>query len=342
MAQNVTTEQLQQALEQLAAQQGQSVHEYVQSQGFAKEADVQAKINDVISKVDAISKLETSDAEKVAEQISAIQDVLNKEDGAVQQILNKIADNAKAISDNNTKIDSNFKLLSDALNTVKKAVDANSKNIEAVKGDVASVTKKVSDVETTLDGKIKEVKTVVDTLKGDETVDGSIASMLKAEADRAKAVETELNKAIASGDADAIKQAVAQAKAYTDDVTKNIVENSDFASNKVVKGIQDNISKINSILNDSTDKDGNLVPGLVSTVKANTAKIQKEVADRTAAVTNAVAEAKAYTDANTLNAKDLNIEVIVNVFTKALNGEATSTKSTAGNSNTDNTSDGSL
>jgi len=336
MAQNVTTEQLQKALEQLAAQQGQSVHEYVQSQGFAKEADVQAKLNDVLGKINAITKIDADDGvESIAEKINTIQELLNKEDGAVQQILDKITANEKAISDNSTKIDNNFKLLSDAINALKTSVNTNVSDIKALKTDVASVTKKVSDVETTLDGKINEVKTVVDTLSGDETVEGSVANMLKAEADRAKAVEAQLNQAIASGNADAIKQAVAQAKAYTDNAAKEIVENADFASNKVVSGIQDSIAKINSILNDSTDENGNLVPGLVSTVKANTAKIQKEVADRTAAVTNAVAEAKAYTDANTLNAKDLNIEVIVNVFTKALNGDTTSTSS-------DNSSDESL
>jgi len=336
MAQNVTTEQLQKALEQLAAAQGKSVREYIQSQGFAKEADVQARINEVLAKIDAITKIDENDGvESLAEKINAIQDLLNSEEGVVQEILDRLTKNEQAVTDLQSNVDNKFKLISDAIEALKTRVTTNETDIASLKTSVSDLNKKVNEEVAGLEEKISSVEQTVNVLTGDETVEGSVANLVKQEADRAKAAESALSKAIETAKTEAVSEAVEQAKTYTDQKVKEAIDNLDVASDQTVQDLKAKVEDIENVLNDTTDENGELQKGLISRVSDNEAKIAKEISDRQAADEQVLAQAKAYTDANTLKAEDLEIDVIVNVFVKALNGEDTTTTSNNSDSSSD-------
>jgi hypothetical protein len=248
MAQNVTTEQLQKALEQLAAAQGKSVREFILSQGFAKEADVEAKINDILAKIDAITKIDDSDGvESLAEKINAIQDLLNNEEGVVQQILDRITQNEKAVSDLSGKVDSNFQLLSDAIDALKKATQSNTDAINSLSSSLDAVKKDLTDKTSAIENEIAAVKSTVDVLAGDETVEGSVKNLIKTEADRAKAAEANLQKAINTAKTDAITSAVSQAKSYTDEQIQKAIDNLDVANNETVADIKNRVESIENV-----------------------------------------------------------------------------------------------
>ena len=342
MAQNVTTEALQKALQDLAAKMGVSVHEYVQSQGFANEADVTAKFAEVEGKLDSILKIDPNDkVESIAEKIQSLKSILDADEGSIQKILDQLSQNSKAIADvkkgledkvaaAQTKIDS----INAQINTINGNVDGLGKNINEVKGSLETFRSGFEKRMTAVEGSLK-------TLTGDETVEGSVASMLKEERDRAKAAETEINKTIESTNAKTLESA----KAYSDSAIKDALAKADITKNTDFVALKDKVGNIEGVLNDTVDANGNLEKGVVSRV----ADLEKGLANaKTTAEAKAaevLKEAKAYVEANTVKGGDLNISNIINVFVQGLNGKAPAAENTSSNTetkSTDSSNDGAV
>jgi len=305
---NVTTEELQKQLEALAEGMGQSVHEYVQSQGFADEQDVLNRFVEVNKKIDAITEMDDNGVESLAEKIKSLKDLLANEDGVVQGLVDKINANAKAIDDIKAGTDTNFKKLQDALNANGVKIDDALSKIDTVKASVSDLNKKVEEKIAEAGNSIEEVKAKVETLNGDATVDGSIAKQIADESNRTNVSIEQAKQA-----------AIDESKKYADDK----IDSLDLASNEEISKLKDRATNIESALNDATDADGNLVKGLKTKVEENISGLSKEISDRVAAVEKALNDAKAYTDANTLKADDIDAKSIMDKFTNALLGKTT-------------------
>ncbi|MGE4510081.1 MAG: hypothetical protein AB7D43_03160 [Sulfurimonadaceae bacterium] len=99
MADNVTTEQLELALQQLANQMGLSTVEYVQSLGYETVAEVQTKVNALQTQIDAIVTIDENDGvETLAEKIELLNALLAAEEGATQEILTRLTNIETAIA----------------------------------------------------------------------------------------------------------------------------------------------------------------------------------------------------------------------------------------------------
>lgn len=91
MAENVTTTELEVALQQLAEQMGLSTVEYVQSLGYETVAEVQAKVDTLQGQIDAIVTIDAEDGiETLAEKIELLNTALNSEEGASEAILTRL------------------------------------------------------------------------------------------------------------------------------------------------------------------------------------------------------------------------------------------------------------
>jgi len=341
MALNVTTQNLQALLQQIAQAQGKAVHDYVQSQGFATEAELQAKINDVLGKIDAITKIDDSDGvETLAEKIQAIQDLLNNEEGAVQEILDRLTSNEKAISDLGTKVDSNYKLISDAIANIKNSVAKNASDISDVKTQVSNIEAEIQDKFSGIDSRVSAAEKAIETLNGDETVEGSVSYEVAKEAARAKAAEAGLSQAIETAKTDAINEAVSQSKTYTDQKVKDAIDNLDVASDSDFQALEQRVTKVESVLNDTTDENGELQKGIVTRVSDVETALTNEKTARETGDAQTLESAKTYTDSKSVQADQIDVNVIVNVFVDALQGTDTSSTDSSTTSS-DSSSDGS-
>jgi len=325
MALNVTTQNLQTLLQQLAQSQGKAIHDYIQAQGFASQVELETKIADVLSKIDAITKIDDSDnVESLAEKIQAIQDVLNSEEGVVQEILDRLTTNEQAISDLNDKVDNNYSLISQALSTLKTSVDKNTADISDVKTSITNIEKDIEEKVSGLDQRIASNEQAIETLNGDASVEGSVDYKVAQEAARAKAAETGLTQSIETAKSEAVSEAVSQANAYTDQKVQDAIDNLDVASDKDFQAIEERVTKVENVLNDTTNENGELEKGLVTKVSDLETGLVNEKAAREAGDTATLEAAKAYTDSTVVQADKIDIDVIVNVFIDALNGNSSS------------------
>ena len=304
MADNVTTEELEQALKDLANSMGLSVKEYVESLGYATVEDLVASKADLQAQITAITELDADNgAESLAEKIAAINAVVSDEDGVVQNILGKILENKQAILDEtNRATDAEAGLQSQVTASLNKA-NANTTALENLSTKVDDNKSLQDAINTDVEGRLSTVESDVATLKGDETVDGSVAKQIAEEA-------TRTNVAIATAKTDAVNEA----KAYTDEQIEAIT--GDTAS--TVEGLDGRVTAVEETLTDTTDADGNLVKGVVSRVADVEAGLSSEIERATQAEADVLAQAKAYTDENTLKASSLDIASITDVFKSAL------------------------
>ena len=305
---NVTTEELQKQLEALAEGMGTNVREYVQSQGFADEQEVLSRFNEVNKKIDAITEMDDNGVESLAEKIKSLKDLLANEDGVVQGLVDKINANAKGIEDIKAGTDTNFKKLQDALNANGVKIDDALEKIDNLKVSVSDLDKKIDEKIAETKTSVENLQSEIDTLTGDATVEGSIAKQIADESNRTN-VSIEQAK----------QTAIDEAKKYADDK----IESLDLASNEEISKLKDRTASVESVLNDSTDDNGNLVKGLKTKVEETSTGLSKEISDRVAAVEKALNDAKAYTDANTLKADDVDVKVVIDKFANALLGKTT-------------------
>jgi len=304
MADNVTTEELEQALQDLATEMGLSVKEYVESLGYATVADLQASNEGLQAQITAITELDAENgAESLAEKIKAIHDVVSDEDGVVQQILNKILENKQAIADETARATG---VEADLQNQITANLNKANSNETALSNlnDTVVANKTAQDtVNAGVESRLAGTESTVATLTGDETVEGSVKKQIADEA-------TRTNVAISTAKTEAIDTA----KSYTDEQIEAIT--GDTAA--TVEGLDTRVKTVEDTLNDTTDEDDNLVKGVVTRLSDAEAAIVAEAQARVAELEQAVADMKAYSDSKVLKASSMDMCGIHNKFRASL------------------------
>jgi len=304
MADNVTTDELEQALQDLANEMGLSVKEYVESLGYATADELLASKTDLQAQITAITELDADNgAESLAEKIAAINAVVSDEDGVVQNILAKILENKQSILDESARATD---VEADLQSQITSNLNKTNSNETALSNlaDTVSANKSAQDtVNADIESRVAGAESTLTTLTGDETVDGSIAKVIADET-------TRTNAAIATAKAGATDDA----KAYTDEQIEAIT--GDTAS--TVEGLDSRLGEVENTLADTTDEDDNLVKGIVTRVGDVETALTNEVARAVQAEADMLAQAKAYTDANTLKASSMDICGVHNKFRAAL------------------------
>ena len=307
MADNVTTEDLDTAIQNLAESMGISTKEYVEG-GFldlttygTDKTAIEALIAANTEAMRIATEQDDDGVQSWAEKIVAINAVLSDaENGELQNILDKINVNTSAIAGLVTTTD-----------VIRTDLD-----LATAKGNTNATG--ISDLNTALtsvSGRVTTTEGALTTLNSDATVAGSVAKAVKGEEDRAKAsMQTTLTE-VARVEAERVKN--------TDAIT--ILNSDDTVDGSVAKAVLDatggditdlkgrvedeekESARVAGILDDTTDVDDNLVKGVVT-----------KVGDNAQAIINALADAKAYTDANTLKAASMDICAAGNKFRSAL------------------------
>jgi len=219
MADNVTTDELQQALVDLATSMGLSVKEYVEG-GFL---DLQTYGTDkaaIIARLDAIDKIDAADGvETLAEKIAAFNQVLSNDEGQLQEIVNLITANSASITAESDRAQAAEAQIAGRVDVVEASAASNAQNITNLSNTVAANKTAADDAISGLDTRVTDNENKLDILNGDDTIVGSVANAVKQEADRAKAAEA-ANRATSDANiATAKQEAIDAAAAYTDTKT---------------------------------------------------------------------------------------------------------------------------
>jgi len=235
MADNVTTDELEQALQDLASEMGLSVKEYVESLGYATVAELQAAEANLQAQITAITELDADNgAESLAEKIAAINAVISDENGAIQNILGKILENKQAILDEVTRATA-------AEAALQSQITANANKTASNEAAITSIVSKANElkeaqdaVNADVENRLSSVESTIETLKGDtaETVAGldervtgvekTLNDTTDEDGNLVKGVVTRLSDVEAKVDANEVKrvqeleQAVEELKAYSD------------------------------------------------------------------------------------------------------------------------------
>jgi len=188
---NVTTEELETALQDLADGMGLSVKEYVEA-GYLDlttygqdKAAIEAKLQANTDAISAITEMDDNDVESMAERIAKINAVLSDSDsGELQGILDLINVNIADIAGLRTDVTG---LRTDVDAAVAQG-NSNATNIDNLSQAVSDNKEAAELAVSDLSGRVDTAESELEVLKGDETVVGSVAQKVKEEADRAKAV----------------------------------------------------------------------------------------------------------------------------------------------------------
>ena len=159
MADNVTTQQLEDTLIQLAQSMGVSVREYVLAQGYATTEELMNAISNVQSQIDAIVTIDDADGiETLAEKIKNLNEVLSNDAGELQNILDLIEQNRIAIEE---AIGGDLTQLVDRITVVENTLnDTTDEDGNLVKG----IKSRVRDLETQAVANLNEAKTYADSV----------------------------------------------------------------------------------------------------------------------------------------------------------------------------------
>jgi len=333
MADNVTTDDLEKALQQLAEGMGLSVKEYVEA-GFLDKTTYGQDKAAILARLDAIDAVNAEDdIDSLAEKVIAINKVLSNDDGALQGILDLIKVNTTDIQTLQTTTEGLRTDLDAA--TAKNA--SNESAISALADEVKANKAAAEDAGSKVQETLTAQEDAIAKLNADADTEGSIANAVKAEELRTKATigsTADLTTDDKTNIVGAINEINAANQANSEKIDiLNGDENTEGSIAKAVKdatggdisGLTDRVStleeektRVASILDDTTDEDDNLVKGIVSQTADNAAAIAKEKADRIAALEKTVEDMKAYSDSNDLKASSMNIDALTNKFRSAL------------------------
>jgi len=188
MADNVTTDDLEKALNDLAEAMGLSVKEFVEG-GFLDKATYSEDHAAVVARLDAIDVVDSEDdIESIAEKLIAVRKVLSDDDGALQGILNLIKENQAAITTEKDRAEGvEAGLRTDVDNATAKGASNESAiaDLKTATSDYATANdERVTDVE----GRITDTEAALNTLNADADTAGSVAKAVADEAARAKNV----------------------------------------------------------------------------------------------------------------------------------------------------------
>ena len=211
MASNVTTEELEQALKDLAEGMGLSVKEYVEG-GFLNLTTYGTDKAAMIARLDALDVIDSADGvETLAEKVVTLNAIFTENGNLATDVLNRIAANTAAIGAVQNELTS-YKTSND---TVQATQDANIASLQSGVSDltgVVSANKTASEAaDVALAGRATAVEGSVSTLTGDKTVEGSVAYVVEQEKLRAVAAEATNRSASDAAIATAKTEAIAAA-----------------------------------------------------------------------------------------------------------------------------------
>jgi len=211
----VTSEELQDELENLAEELGISVQElladYVTGTDYATDKAA------IVARLDALDVIDDSDGvETLAEKVAALNAMFTENGDLATDVLNRIATNATAIADETTRATNVEAGLRTDVDAATATGNANTSAISALDTRIVNNKSAAEAADAALGSRIDGVVADVATLNGDDTVDGSVAKAVKDEETRAKAeLATEKNNLeneISAGDI----ATLGSAKDYTD------------------------------------------------------------------------------------------------------------------------------
>ena len=333
MADNVTTQELEDKLTALADAMGISVKEYTEA-GFLDLTTYGQDKKSILARLDAIDSIDADDGvDTIAEKIIAFNKVLSDKDGALQNILELINVNTSNVAGLKTVTDglrkdvdvATAKGLNNeaALTDLTKAVQANKDSIKETTDNIASRT--------------TSTEAAVNVINGDEDTVGSIANAVKAEQTRAKTTSgatADLNTADKTNLVSAINEIDAANKENSAKIdVLNGDENTNGSIAKQIKdvtggdisGLSDRVTAVEAedtrlanIIDDTKDANDNVIKGLATQTSDNAAAILAEKDARVAELEKTVTELKAYSDSKDLKASSLDVNALANKFRSAL------------------------
>jgi len=214
MADNVTSDDLEKALSDLAESMGLSVKEYVEG-GFLDLTTYNEAQSAVIARLDAIDVIDAEDdVETIAEKLIAINKVLSDDDGVLQNILNMINDNQSQIvteSDRAKGVEAGLR--TDVDNATSKG-NANESAINDIKSGISDYKTTTEDRFTAVEGRVTDDEAAIATLTADVDTEGSVAYSVEQEAIRAKSVSGKLAD-LSTDDKDSLVGAINEVQAET-------------------------------------------------------------------------------------------------------------------------------
>jgi len=270
---------------------GLSVKEYVESLGYSTVAELNTAVGSVQAQIDAITEISDNGAESLAEKIQAINAVVSNADGELQQILTLIQANKQLVLDETTRATDVEAGLQVQLTAVSNKVTSNETALTGLSQKVTDNKTAQDEVNSNVATRLLAAEGTLETLAGDDTVDGSIAKAVKDEAVRTNT---------------AISAVQEQINEITGGATGSI---SDIANR---------VGEVENLLKDTTDADGNLVKGHTTRITELENNVTNEATARVKAVSDALIESKAYTDANTLKLSSMDTSRIYNKFRTSL------------------------
>ncbi len=302
---NQTTEELQQALQQMASSLGLSVVEYVQSLGYATTSELTVGIDGLQSQITAIVELDGDNrAESLAEKLAAINEVLSSESGELQAIFTKIQENKQLVLDETARASAAEAALQLQITTNSDNVASNAAALIAFTNTVNANKAAQDNINSDVEARLTEAEAKVDTLIGDDTVVGSVDNKVKAEKTRAQLAEAANTKAVADESIRAIAAEEANAQA---------IAAMQSGSGATLAGLDVRLGEVEADLEDSL-VDGETEKGLKTRVSdLEAAKVTQDATN--AQITSA---AEAYADSKVLGASALDICAIGNSFRDAL------------------------
>jgi len=237
MADSVTSEELQAELESLAEGMGISIKELLSK--YTTSSELNKTLDAMKLDIKKITEVGELDTESIAEKIISINELLENIDGEdLKGLVDSIAANEKAISDL-------AKTVEDTKVEITEALDAKETRL--------------SNAETKLDGAIK---TVEDNKAAQAKINDAMNTITTK-----TAADVEVLKG--DGDGSIVKQvtdAVGAERERTNTLVAGVNGKIDATSEKV-NTLETESARVSSILDDSTDEDGNLVEGVATMAK---------------------------------------------------------------------------
>ena len=190
---NVTDLELDIRLQELAEGLGLSVYEFVTG-GYVNLTTYNLDMNAVKARLDAIDVFNESDSvETVVERLEKLRDLFENTDGdLITTVISDIAANGAAITDEVAARTAADALLDGKITTVDAKITAVDAKVEAEKTRVNGLVSGLEGRVTAEEAKSVTFGSDIAVLKGDDTVAGSVANLVKGEADRSKAVDGNL------------------------------------------------------------------------------------------------------------------------------------------------------
>jgi len=223
MAENITTTELETALQNLAEQQGLSVVEYVQSLGYATVSAVETSVSGLQAQITSIVELDAENGvESLAEKIKAINSVVTDENGVVQSILTKILENRNLITNEtaratkaelvlNSKIDANKSATDSLAEIVASNLTATDATDAQLQAQIDALSDGTTETNDALAGRVTSIEdSFTDKQVGDVVQKGYKTRIVDLEA--GISVETEARIA-------EIAKTIADSKAYADSIS---------------------------------------------------------------------------------------------------------------------------